>query len=880
VQPSTSSLVPELYPGSASGYEANFDWTDWMHGLEVRPELESYNIESLRRVAQQAVKQMQKVDGPEGIGSGSSAILTNMGSGAVRRHLMLSPSSSRRLLLDMCSLVVLAFDLLTLPYQMAFEVQANAIIMTLACASVVFWILDMTLNFRTGFYRANSDLEMRPRQVAYHYLRGAFGVDLFTSLVDIATLVIQSTDDDLLGAGSPSAFKLFRALKLTRLTRLVGVIRMWKLAGAFDRLYQRSAVLHASVVFMFDTMFFASLIMWLNHVLACAWFAIGRYGHHDTGISWLDTDSGAGTYAEQGEVYQYVTSLHWSITQMTPGSMQVFPVNSAERVFNIVCLVSGLVVFSFLVSSISAAVAQFKFRIHDHSERLNHLQRFLRDNRIRSDIAMQIHKQVVQKLTYRKPLTTKDVDVLGLLSKSLHSALMKELCRPVIGEHSFFRFVWEMDSLAAEEMCRSCSEFLYSRADTLFQTNMEASGMYFVSNGLLAYVLDPRFAAIGQTIRGPDETVGVEEEIVSQGTWLCEAALWCRWRHVGTAEGKTNNCVELLYLGNERFLKMLQRLPLVANMTWAYAIAFCDCLANSKPPRCALPNDLTVPFEVDEVFSAMPKEAKEYMGELAITTLKTSHRWLSILYDEQLEKMQEEVENGKSFLMLAPGKEKVLRVVSLVAIKLKRISDGRFLVRLKVHQQPDGTYQADCKLPGKKLVDGESREQCVQHILDEELSQLAPQVRLENFQRVDESKRSDKFGVPTRYVKLICYAKWEGDDGSPVSTRSKENSLEMPISGRLSARTSKTSTPRVRGSFFRGSTGSLARSASRAECPSFSLEEYIFTMGDGMHFAWATEGEIEYFSSNAGRAELSHHLQSNPGLLEEQLRVKSDVQET
>merc|ERR1740138_1620555 len=99
-------------------------------------------------------------------------------------------------------------------------------------------------------------------------------------------------------------------------------------------------------------------MMWVNHMASCMWYAAGRYFPSDTGLCWLDADimgPESGKYDTASLSYQYFTAFHWSLTQMTPGSMQVFPVNSGERVFNIFVLMGGFLFFSVVVSAISTS---------------------------------------------------------------------------------------------------------------------------------------------------------------------------------------------------------------------------------------------------------------------------------------------------------------------------------------------------------------------------------------------------------------------------------------------------------------------------------------------------------------------------------------------
>jgi hypothetical protein len=55
-------------------------------------------------------------------------------------------------------------------------------------------------------------------------------------------------------------------------------------------------------------------------------------------------------YQDAGIFVQYKAALHWSMTQMAPGSVFLVPQNSGESCYNIICLFIGLMVSALLIS--------------------------------------------------------------------------------------------------------------------------------------------------------------------------------------------------------------------------------------------------------------------------------------------------------------------------------------------------------------------------------------------------------------------------------------------------------------------------------------------------------------------------------------------------
>merc|ERR1719217_713075 len=89
----------------------------------------------------------------------------------------------------------------------------------------------------------------------------------------------------------------------------------------------------------------------ISHFVGCFWYYVGNGGH-----GWV----AAYKFDQESWGHAYLTSLHWSITQFTPGSMAVQPQNIIERGIAVLVLIGGMIVFSSIVSNITAATNSLK----------------------------------------------------------------------------------------------------------------------------------------------------------------------------------------------------------------------------------------------------------------------------------------------------------------------------------------------------------------------------------------------------------------------------------------------------------------------------------------------------------------------------------------
>lgn len=762
-----------------------------------------------------------------------------------RARFVMHPSSCARVVLDILSLVVLAYEVTTIPYFVAFEVPQAGSVLVLSCLSVAFWTFDIMLQFRTGFYDGGM-LDMNPASIARKYTRGFFTVDITVLIVDASTLIVNHLESLRTNV---DAVKLVRMAKVARLLRLVSVVRMHRLRGILSRLsmYHHSHALMLGI-FMYDVSTFMLVIVSLNHFIACFWCYMGRDGFFlsasDTGYVWLDLDSSGvgGSYASYGNSYQYTTGLHWAVTQMTPGSMQVFPVNTLERIFNVVCLLFGLVVFSTLVSSLSGGVTQFKLQMQRHRSSMKNLNQFLTRFKVSAELCVQVCKLVDVKLQYQPPPSMKDVaPLLDKLHMSLRTRLHTELCQP-LSAHPYFLFLNHGHSTAWEHVCRVCTDFcILGKGDALFSSGAEAAAMHVILNPGMSYTLDVVFTT-GQEINTPLEV----------GVWLSEAALWCTWRHTGKAEVVGGSPCEVLSLNAVQVLTCLTKGALVTQLTKAYAQSFYHFLIHSKPPLFDWPNDLALSFGPDEVIAAMPKEAAVIFGQVAIEVMRNPSEgmltgWLHSVRTDKAEQLIEEVNLGESTLLTTTGGS-VVRCVPLVAIRLIR-PDGRLLVQLRLVKGSRGKLEASCRLPGGKQKAGEYPLQCFRRLLEERIAPLKVGLRPVETLREMEWDNSQRYGVPTRYIRTVIEARW---------SEAADEALEQFIIVASEGISSQALAVMRRESF----ASSCSDESPRSQRVRWSRAQ-VFKFAEGHLFAWLSLDDFHRFQTPCSQGEFFQWLASH-----------------
>lgn len=439
------------------------------------------------------------------------------GSGRCISYLVLPPHCGRRLVYEFLGLLLICYDLVWLPVE-AFDPESSAFVDTMSWITSIYWLLDIPASFLVGYaVLEEGTVEMRLTKIARRYLRTWFIFDLIIVGLDwglqIWTLLLYQQD-----TGADAGVAFFRMAKTIRLLRFLRLLRLLKARGRINDLVEQ--IQSEASLILIGILKMLIFIVLVNHLVACVWYAIGNFDQNrqDRWIVEFKVDV-------KNLLYRYSTALHWSITQFTPASMEVFPQNEYERLFTVCIILSGMLIFSSFVSAITNAMNQLRNLNSWRNEQESLLRRYLRENVVTPSLTARIHNCLNKAMQQsRRRVHEDEINILQLLPLSLKFELSNEIYAPALGKHPFFTF------------CHSClpseSRKIYSNAvaqkslvisQELITTAEAGTHMYFLVSGTLVYSRDD------------DE----QSAVTTSQPWLVEAALWLKWQHLGTASSSS-----------------------------------------------------------------------------------------------------------------------------------------------------------------------------------------------------------------------------------------------------------------------------------------------------------------------------------------------------
>jgi len=619
--------------------------------------------------------------------------------------------------------------------------------------------------------------------------------------------------------------------------------------------------------------------VWFGHSVSCLWYAIAFQLPSDTGASWLGTYLRVGQelheYGELEDVYLYLTAFHWSMAQLTLGANELVPSSTGERIFSILMLFLGLLFSSTLVSGLSATLIDFQMRSGELNEKLRTLRRFLGQCNVDPTVALRVRQQAEQRLAKKPMLTEKQVTALEVLSTTMRSELRFDIFKDHLLRHPIFRVWTNLNVATVKELCADDSlDFqLFQPADDVFLPGEQCENAYYLVDGILRYTQDPESSMVDD-----DERLVTE---VTAGAWLCEAALWSQWVHVGHARAETQ--CQLLVLPSTRVLDVLRKHGILRDITNEYGKEFHRRLIEAKPPHASYPTDLEVPFtEFGDIVATMNSQIQHAIGLDALLHTSRSRFSPFSTQSEAHQKLKDEVLEGRSVVVLNKEGDPE-RVVSVTALKLQGPS-GIFM-QLGKQDGVCGAISAKVILPGTKQQKCEMPIQAAMRVLREELSALQDIVEITSTERMIERKESTRVQLSTKYIRTEVHMHLTKAISTPARTASwpfyktssqpATRSGSLPLERRISERR-----PSGRISERRRASESLAELVADREVFVFPLypdsegeasqepgasqsaasQSYAAKQGRTQFFAWLTQEEIDTFKMPESEAVLRHWL--------------------
>jgi len=415
---------------------------------------------------------------------------------------VLHPFTKFRILWDLVGMVFCLYDVTMLPAQV-FEFPEGYLVIRwyYDWISGSFWSLDILLNFSTGYISTDGLVEMRKDKVASHYIRSWFVPDLIITIFGWFSIFLSISNSGIFRFGK-AASRSLRALRL---------LRMPKINASFNQIL--SSMNSESLTILGGLVKFLVILILVTHYVACVWYWLADADGH----TWKDRFMDSG----DSEMYGYFTSMHWALTQFTPASMEVVPVNVNERLFTCIVIIFAMVVFSSFVSSITQAMTLLRSTHARRVEQEQLMRKYFNEFCIPRELAARCKYFLLQhQRMANKRVRESEIPSMLLLPKAIREELRFEAFMPWLRTHPFFEFFMELCPVGMRQICASATdEVSMLPLEELYWHGQSVNRMFFVRVGRVSYChRDAKLLPLE----------------VRAGQWACEETLWSK---VSVVEG-------------------------------------------------------------------------------------------------------------------------------------------------------------------------------------------------------------------------------------------------------------------------------------------------------------------------------------------------------
>eukprot|EP00421_Protoceratium_reticulatum_P005364 CAMPEP_0168370428 /NCGR_PEP_ID=MMETSP0228-20121227/7260_1 /TAXON_ID=133427 /ORGANISM="Protoceratium reticulatum, Strain CCCM 535 (=CCMP 1889)" /LENGTH=904 /DNA_ID=CAMNT_0008383303 /DNA_START=54 /DNA_END=2768 /DNA_ORIENTATION=+ len=640
------------------------------------------------------------------------------------------PTSWKRVVVDLIGLLLVIYDCIMVPLKLSWGLQPDGVLLVLTWVSLIFWTLDMMLGFVTGCF-VGGKLITDVKRISRHYLQTYFLPDIIAIIADVAELL----PEDVLTEGGERLmiFYFVRVIKLGKLVRLRRILASSNLGLLFGPAIQRLAqatdmTTHTPFLVMIPKII--AILALLVHVVACVWYGLAGDIIHGPTFDGLQS---------------YPAALYWVVSTTFGGSSAVIPQSSLQAALTVGYILASTLFLACITSALAAEMIDAQMRRQEHRVKLRMLRQYLRQRKVSPAMAVNVHNQVVERMSTERPLSSQDVQVLSLLSRKLRANLYSELYAPIlIRGQTIVRACHTVDKDFVQELCLSAvSDVSAAPGELLFRSDQAVRRALVPLTGQLQYQRD-----------APSIDTGTVCHEVRSEQWVCELALWVEWRTHGVLEALRAS--ELVAVSAPDLFKVLHRKPELMLLASNFSARLSSELRTEASPDLS---DVEPGLDADAVLAVLPTKQRRLISEPVLDDLAQSATGLARLFGrgrEGLAKLQEEVRDGKCHLT-QDASGATLRVVQLVAVRLRR-EDGRVCMEIGQLDSNSRLLEPVFKLPAVKVQSGEQLEDAMQRLVrtrfpDQQDIQVGACAEV-----VVSLSDSSKYGVRTKYVRRVYHA--------------------------------------------------------------------------------------------------------------------------
>ncbi|XRB22482.1 potassium voltage-gated channel [Pseudoscourfieldia marina] len=436
------------------------------------------------------------------------------------------PDTLFRRVWDITQAFVLLYLAIVVPLRVGYDVAPKGFAFAVEFFVDLYFYIDILLNFITAIENADTgEVISDTRTIRAQYMRSWFAIDVLACLpIDLAINIKQGTFvcswSSCDGKKVDSSASLVRIIRILRLTRLFKLLRLTRMRRLFER-YQNDLFQLLPIISIFRHVF---ILMFLGHFFGCFFYYFsspdywtesetelinsgvkyewikGMFGGTDMvnehateatcsfPYSWNADETrelGGECRTLYGLMDRYVASIYWAFTTMTTvGYGDISASTQGERVFAIIGMIAGGIVFSEIISNMSHVIAQLDSTRAKYKAHIEQVQAFIRDHNLPSATRLALlaffRRQEVRSYDSKTLLSEVPVGLRKDILVHMYADLTAK-CPLLAGQNVDSAYITDVCDVLYPYNC-TANTYIYNRGEI-------GSDVFIMKHGL-AFVLD------------------------------------------------------------------------------------------------------------------------------------------------------------------------------------------------------------------------------------------------------------------------------------------------------------------------------------------------------------------------------------------------------
>jgi hypothetical protein len=338
---------------------------------------------------------------------------------------IIHPDSYFQRYLDLVILISLLVTLFFTPICAAYGLDGLTIKVIDALIDLIY-TADLILGFFKAYYDIEETLIFNPRKIVTNYLLTYFVIDVIAAfpLNTLISFKIIDASDEML-------WEMLRFVRLTKGLKL-GEIQSYKSLKLFiPRAVRKFCKKMLTGISNFTKNFYRYFVVFIIicHILTCVWIYIGRLDPMSNWFQLIKDDS--------TDIDVYIASFYFNmLTLFTIGYGDIHSVSMYEKGYNVILLIAGLIIYSFVVSFLS------KFAIISDPNKVKLIQNieYLDDLAIEYMVYHKLVSKIKRFLIYNYKVNNKGKNnFLFELPSNLRNELICNMYKKIVDNFVFFK---------------------------------------------------------------------------------------------------------------------------------------------------------------------------------------------------------------------------------------------------------------------------------------------------------------------------------------------------------------------------------------------------------------------------------------------------------